>query len=205
MRKSLKLANIFFSIVISAAALLFTLTSHARDLEITPFIGQMSSSDLTSTQDDSADLAVNGANNYGFAIAWQDSPKGQGQILFNTVSHDFISTSDLQEHSFDVTYLHFSGVAQFKQRYYVTTVSLGIGGTHFDTENKNEIYPSITLAFGTRYELSKTFAIVTELRGYASYVEEDNQLFCEGTTCHAFLENSMWLEGSVSIGFAVKF
>ena len=79
MRKLLKLANIFFSIVISAAALLFTLTSHARDLEITPFIGQMSSSDLTSTQDDSADLAVNGANNYGFAIAWQDSPKGQAQ------------------------------------------------------------------------------------------------------------------------------
>jgi hypothetical protein len=205
MRKSLKPANFVFSIIISAAALLVTLTTYARDIEITPFIGQMSSSDLIATQGDGTDLVVNGTNNYGLAIAWQDSPKGQGQILFNTVNHDFISTLDLQEHSFDVTYLHFNGVAQFKQRYYVTTVSLGIGGTYFDTENKNEIYPSITLAFGTRYELSKTFAIVTELRGYASYIEEDNQLFCEGTTCHALLENSMWLEGSISIGFAVKF
>ncbi|NQZ86487.1 MAG: hypothetical protein HRT54_02775 [Colwellia sp.] len=205
MRKSLKPANFFFSIVMSAVVLLVTLTTHARDLEITPFIGQMSSSDLMSNQDNGIDLAVDGANNYGLAIAWQDSPKGQGQILFNTVRHNFISTSDLQEHSFDVTYLHFSGVAQFKQRYYVTTVSLGVGGTYFDTDNKEEIYPSLTVAFGTRYELSKTFAIVTELRGYASYIEEDNQLFCEGTTCHALLEKSMWLEGSISVGFAVKF
>ena len=205
MRKSLKPANFFFSIVMSAVVLLVTLTTHARDLEITPYIGQMSSSDLISNQDNGIDLAVDGANNYGLAIAWQDSPKGQGQILFNTVRHNFISTSDLQEHSFDVTYLHFSGVAQFKQRYYVTTVSLGVGGTYFDTDNKEEIYPSLTVAFGTRYELSKTFAIVTELRGYASYIEEDNQLFCEGTTCHALLEKSMWLEGSISVGFAVKF
>ena len=205
MRKSLKTANFFFSIVMSAVVLLVTLTTHARDLEITPFIGQMSSSDLMSNQDNGIDLAVDGANNYGLAIAWQDSPKGQGQILFNTVRHNFISTSDLQDHSFDVTSLHFSGVAQFKQRYYVTTVSLGVGGTYFDTDNKEEIYPSLTVAFGTRYELSKTFAIVTELRGYASYIEEDNQLFCEGTTCHALLEKSMWLEGSISVGFAVKF
>jgi hypothetical protein len=205
MQKSLKIINVFCSIVISAAAVLMTLTTHAQDIEITPFIGKMTSSNLISTQDNSIDLAADDANNYGLAIAWQDSPKGQGQVLFNTVSHNFISTSDLQKHSFNVTYLHFSGVAQFKQRYYVTTVSLGVGGTYFDTENKEEVYPSLTIAFGTRYELSKTFAIVSELRGYASYIEEDNQLFCEGTTCHALLDKSMWIEGSISVGFAVKF
>ena len=204
MRKSFKPVNLIFSIFVNAVILLVPFSTYARDLEITPFIGQMVSSDLISSQDD-LDLTVNGANNYGLAIAWQDSPKGQGQILINTVSHDFISTNDLQKHSFDVTYLHFSGVAQFRQQKYVTTVSLGVGGTYFDTENKEEIYPSLTIAFGTRYELSKSFAIVTELRGYASYIEEDNQLFCQGTTCHALLENTMWLEGSISVGVAFKF
>jgi hypothetical protein len=204
MRKPLKAANFIFSIVIYTVALLLPSITYARDIEITPFIGQMFSSDLVTSQDD-IDLAVNDATNYGLALAWQDSSKGQGQILLNAVSHNFISTTDLQEHSFDVTYLHFSGVAQFKQQNYVTTVSLGIGGTYFDTDNKEDIYPSLTIAFGTRYELSKTFALVTELRGYVSYIEEDNQLFCEGTTCHALLENSMWLEGSISVGFAVKF
>jgi hypothetical protein len=204
MRKRLKPANYIFAILINAAVMLVPFTTYARDLEVTPFIGQMFSSDLVSSQD-GIDLVVSDASNYGLAIAWQDSPKGQGQILLNTVSHDFVSTTDLKEHSFNVTYLHFSGVAQFRQQKYVTTVSLGVGGTYFDTENKEDIYPSLTLAFGTRYELSKSFAIVTELRGYASYIEEDNQLFCEGTTCHALLENTLWLEGSISVGFAVKF
>jgi hypothetical protein len=204
MRKRLKPANYIFAILINATVTLVPFTTYARDLEVTPFIGQMFSSDIVSSQD-GIDLVVSDASNYGLAIAWQDSPKGQGQILLNTVSHDFVSTTDLKEHSFNVTYLHFSGVAQFRQQKYVTTVSLGVGGTYFDTENKEDIYPSLTLAFGTRYELSKSFAIVTELRGYASYIEEDNQLFCEGTTCHALLENTLWLEGSISVGFAVKF
>jgi hypothetical protein len=201
---SLKSANFISILLINAAVLLLPFSTSARDIEITPYIGQMFSSDLVNSEN-SENLIVDDASNYGLAIAWQDSPNGQGQILFNTVRHDFISSADLLEHSFDVTYLHFSGVTQLKQQNYVTTVSLGFGGTHFKTDDKDEIYPSLTIAFGTRYELSKSFAIVTELRGYASYIADDNQLFCQGTTCHALLEDGIWLEGTVSVGFAFKF
>ena len=197
-------ANFICAIVISSLAILISFSAHARDIEITPYIGQIFSSELVNSVD-AKEVSVSDASHYGLAIAWQDSPNGQGQILLNRASHDFISSSDLQEHSFDVTYAHFSGVAQFRQRNYVTTVSLGLGGAYFQTDNKDEIYPSLTIAIGTRYELSKNFAIVTELRGYASYIEDDNQLFCEGTSCHALLEESMWLEGTVSVGFAFKF
>jgi hypothetical protein len=204
MRTSLKPANFICSLVISAATLLLPFSTYAGGVEITPYVGHMLSSDLVNSQDGS-DVVVDGANSYGLAIAWKDSPNGQGQILFNTVSHNFISSSDLQEHSFDVSHLHFSGVTQLKRQNYVTTVSLGLGGTYIKTDNKDEIYPSLTIAFGTRYEFSNNFAIVTELRGYASYIEDDNQLFCQDTTCHALLDDSLWLEGSFSVGFAVKF
>jgi hypothetical protein len=204
MRTSLKLANFIRSLTVCVTTLLLPISTHAAGIEITPYIGQMISSDLTNSQD-GTDLIVDGASNYGLALAWKDSPNGQGQVLFNTVSHDFISSSDSLEHSFDVSYLHFSGITQLKRQNYITTVSLGIGGTYIETDNKDDIYPSFTIAFGTRYELSKSFAIVTELRGYASYLKDDNQLFCQGTTCHALIEDSLWLEGSFSVGFAVKF
>lgn len=204
MRKSLTTANIICIILINSVLLLLPFTSHARDIEITPFIGKMFSADLINSQN-GTDLVVTDDKNYGLAIAWQDSPNGQGQILLNTVSHDFISSSDLQEHSFDITYLHFSGVTQLKQQNYVTTISLGIGATYFETDSKDEIYPSLTMAFGTRYELSKNVALVTELRGYASYIEEDNQLFCQESICHALLEDGLWLDGSISVGLAIKF
>jgi hypothetical protein len=204
MLRFIKSANFICAIVISNLALLFSISAHARDIEITPYIGQILSADLVHTVD-ASEVSVDGASHFGLAIAWQDSPNGQGQILINSASHNFISSSDLQEHSFDVTYAHFSGVAQFRQRNYVTTVSLGLGGAYFQTDNKDEMYPSLTIAFGTRYELSKNFAIVTELRGYASYIEDDNQLFCDGTSCHALLEESIWLEGAISVGFSFKF
>jgi hypothetical protein len=204
MRKSLTTANIICIILINSVLLLLPFTSHARDIEITPFIGQMFSADLINSQN-GTDLVVTDDKNYGLAIAWQDSPNGQGQILLNTVSHDFVSSSDLQEHSFDITYLHFSGVTQLIQQNYVTTISLGIGATYFETDSKDEIYPSLTMAFGTRYELSKNVALVTELRGYASYIEEDNQLFCQESICHALLEDGLWLDGSISVGLAIKF
>jgi hypothetical protein len=204
MRTSLTTANLICIILINSVLLLLPFTSHARDIEITPFIGKMFSADLINSQN-GTDLVVTDDKNYGLAIAWQDSPNGQGQILLNTVSHDFISSSDLQEHSFDITYLHFSGVTQLKQQNYVTTISLGIGATYFETDSKDEIYPSLTMAFGTRYELSKNVALVTELRGYASYIEEDNQLFCQESICHALLEDGLWLDGSISVGLAIKF
>jgi hypothetical protein len=204
MRTSLTTANLICIILINSVLLLLPFTSHARDIEITPFIGKMFSADLINSQN-GTDLVVTDDKNYGLAIAWQDSPNGQGQILLNTVSHDFISSSDLQEHSFDITYLHFSGVTQLKQQNYVTTISLGIGATYFETDSKDEIYPSLTMAFGTRYKLSKNVALVTELRGYASYIEEDNQLFCQESICHALLEDGLWLDGSISVGLAIKF
>ncbi|MBA6251968.1 hypothetical protein [Colwellia sp. MB3u-55] len=204
MRTSLTTANLICIILINSVLLLLPFTSHARDIEITPFIGKMFSADLINSQN-GTDLVVTDDKNYGLAIAWQDSPNGQGQILLNTVSHDFISSSDLQEHSFDITYLHFSGVTQLKQQNYVTTISLGIGATYFETDSKDEIYPSLTMAFGTRYELSKYVALVTELRGYASYIEEDNQLFCQESICHALIEDGLWLDGSISVGLAIKF
>jgi hypothetical protein len=204
MRTSLTTANLICIILINSVLLLLPFTSHARDIEITPFIGKMFSADLINSQN-GTDLVVTDDKNYGLAIAWQDSPNGQGQILLNTVSHDFVSSSDLQEHSFDITYLHFSGVTQLKQQNYVTTISLGIGATYFETDSKDEIYPSLTMAFGTRYELSKNVALVTELRGYASYIEEDNQLFCQESICHALLEDGLWLDGSISVGLAIKF
>ncbi|AOW77790.1 hypothetical protein A3Q34_13610 [Colwellia sp. PAMC 20917] len=204
MRTSLTSANLICILLINSVLLLLPFTSHARDIEITPFIGQMFSADLINSQN-GTDLVVTDDKNYGLAIAWQDSPNGQGQILLNTVSHDFVSSSDLQEQSFDITYLHFSGVTQLKQQNYVTTISLGIGATYFETDSKDEIYPSLTMAFGTRYELSKNVALVTELRGYASYIEEDNQLFCQESICHALLEDGLWLDGSISVGLAIKF
>lgn len=185
-------------------ALLGSLPANAGDYEITPMVGQMFSSDLEGITSGDA-TSVSDDSHIGFAFAWQDSPNGQGQILINSVSHDFESELDQQTHSLDIFYAHFSGVAQFRQQNYVTTVSIGLGGAYFDAEGGEDVYPSLTAAVGTRYEISNNIAIVTELRTYASLTDEDSDLFCKGDSCSAAFEGAVWIDTAISVGVAYKF
>lgn len=183
---------------------LFSFSAIASDFEVSAFLGQMYSSDLTDTSTDNT-LSVDSGGNFGLAVAWQDSPNGQGQIMLNVVSHDFSSEADNQNHSLDIMYAHFNGIAQFRQQNYVTTVSLGLGGAYFDSDVSEELYPSATLAFGTRYEFSDRVALFTELRGYASLVDDADNMFCESEICHAQFKDSLWVESNISLGIAIKF
>ncbi len=184
--------------VITSLLTLLSYNTYSNEYEITPFVGYTYSDSLaaTSPSDD---------RNYGIAFSWQDSPNGQGSVLINYVSHDYQSATDNLTHSFDIIYAHFSGVAQFRQQDYVTTVSLGIGGAYFDTENNTDIYPSLTAAIGTRYEFSDALALVTELRGYASLTDKDNNLFCNANVCSAQFEDATWVETNLSVGIAYRF
>ena len=200
----MKLTKRLITSVTPCLAFIFSLPVLAGDYEVTPMVGQMFSPDLASS-DSSKTLSVSDDLHIGLAIAWQDTPNGQGQILINTVSHDFNSELDNQRHSLDIYYAHFSGVAQFRQQNYVTTVSLGAGGAYFDTGKEEEIYPSLTAAIGTRYEVADNIALVTELRAYASLTDEENSMFCQGDSCTAAFDGAVWVDTAISVGVAYKF
>ena len=109
----------------SILSLLYALSTASaaapRDIEITPYIGQMFSGDILGS-DGATEISVSDDLHMGLAFAWQATNQGQGQILINTVSHDFTGDLDEKEHTIDIIYAHFSGVAQFKQQNYSTTV-----------------------------------------------------------------------------------
>ncbi|XPF96088.1 hypothetical protein ACM9HF_08790 [Colwellia sp. RE-S-Sl-9] len=183
---------------------LLTTSTMATQFEVTPYVGSMSSSDLT-VPNTSTSISVDSATHFGVGVAWQESPNGQGQILVNYASHDFKFGEDNQTSSVDVLYAHFSGVALFRQKGYITTVSVGLGAARFSGDGGSEISPSFTAAIGTRYEISKEAAIVTELRGYASLMQDGETLFCKTDICAAEYDDTPWIDTSVSIGFSYKF
>ncbi|XQW85718.1 outer membrane beta-barrel protein [Thalassotalea piscium] len=178
-------------------------TTLATDFEIIPFVGQMTSSDLSTTSGN--DMSLSTGTNVGVGIAWQDTSNGQGQVLVNYVSHDFDSNINQEKQSLDILYTHFNGIAQFRQQNYLTTLSLGIGGAYFKSDYDEELYASATIAVGTQYAINDQFSFVTELRGYATLVDEDDELFCDDTLCHAQFEDSLFMEANISIGVAYKF
>ncbi|MGL1958905.1 MAG: hypothetical protein OCD00_16505 [Colwellia sp.] len=194
---SSKLLSVFLTLIIS-------MNTQATEFEITPYIGQTVSSDLIGNSSLNT-IKTSSENNFGLSFAWQDSARGQGQILVNYVSRDFTSDLDQSTHTLDTFYAHFSGIALFKERNYITTVGLGLGGTYFDTDNNSELYPSMTAAIGTRYEISDNLAFVTEIRAYATLVDNEDNLFCTNDICFANFDGSIWFDANISVGLAYKF
>lgn len=178
-------------------------TCQANEYEITPFLGFMYSTDIHDS-DKSTDISVSDDFHLGLALAWQANKHGQGQILINIVSHDFRSEINDKSTSLNIVYAHFSGVAQFKQQNYMTTLSIGVGGAYFDADN-GSLYPSLTTALGTRYKIDNNFTIVTELRLYASLTDEEDDIFCQSDNCLASFDGALWFEGSISIGIIYPF
>jgi hypothetical protein len=184
---------------------LYSINLQATEFEVTSMIGQNFSPDLSSTSNTANAMPTDNAPHIALGFAWQDSPNGQGQILINYISRDFTDEIDQSSHSFDTLYAHFNGVALFKEKNYVTTVSLGIGATYFNSDFDDVLYPSMTAAIGTRYEFSDRWALVTELRGYATLTDNDDTLFCEESSCIAYFDDSIWFDTQISIGVAYTF
>ncbi|ASP46494.1 hypothetical protein [Cognaticolwellia beringensis] len=175
----------------------------AEQYEISVMVGQMYGSDLVANDD--SDINVDSGSNISIGLAWQENVNGLGQILLNRVSHDFTDQNETKN-TLDITYAHFNGVALFRQQKYVTTMSLGFGGAYFDAEQgSDELYPSASIAFGTRYEFSERVALVTELRAYATLIDEDDAIFCLQDICGANFTDSLWIDSSITVGIAVKF
>jgi hypothetical protein len=183
--------------------LLLSNAAIANQFEISAMIGQMYGSDLVAN--DNSDINTDSGNNIAVGIAWKENINGQGQILLNRVSHDFTGQNETNN-QLDITYAHFNGVALFRQQSYVTTLSLGVGGAYFDAEQgSEELYPSASVAFGTRYEFSDQMALVTELRAYATLIDEDDAIFCQQEICSANFIDSLWVDSSIAVGIAIKF
>jgi len=171
--------------------------------EFTPFVGYMFSSDIESPEGN--ELALSDDAHLGFAFSWQDSPQGQGQILVNYVTHEFESGVTGDSEDLKILYSHFSGVALFRQQAYVSTFSFGLGGAYVNSDYESGLYPSATVALGTRYEFSPFFALTTELRAYATLTDEDDDFFCKNDVCVAAFDDALYVDTSIAIGFAFAF
>jgi hypothetical protein len=188
---------------------LLSINAQAGNLEITSMLGYNFSPKLTSA-DNTIDIATTDGSNVALAFSWQDSTTGQGQVLVNYISRDFTDNSSStnisqSSHSFDTLYAHFNGVTFLKKRNYITTVGMGIGATYFNSDFDSVIYPSITFAVGTRNEFSDNLAFITELRAYATLTKDDDTVFCKNGTCLAHFDNTIWIDGQISIGLAYRF
>lgn len=174
-----------------------------QGFEVTPYLGYMAASDIKDHNGD--DLSLKNSPHIGLAFSWQDTPTGHGQILVNYVGHEFNESVNDKTVELNILYTHFSGVALYGEKDFTTVVSVGLGATYFDSDYESGIYPSLTAAIGTKHHMTERFALVSELRLYATLTDEDDDFFCKNDVCVAEFGDAVFLDTSISVGFSYAF
>lgn len=189
-----------------SCSFMFSTNLQAVEFEVAPMVGYTFSPDLTNGKVTQL-LSTTNEPNFALALNWHDteSGQGQGQVLINYISRDFTDDIDQSTHSFETVYTHFSGIAFFPEKYYLTTFGFGLGATYFNSDFDDDLYPSLTVSLGTRYTLSDTLTLITEVRGYATFVNDNDTLFCQDDNCYAHFNSGIWFDSQLSIGVAYKF
>jgi len=185
-------------------AQLFSVNLQAVEFEVSSMVGKTFSPELINASRTEY-LSATDEPNIALAFSWKNTPTEQGQVLINYISRDFTDDVTQATYSFDTLYTHFNGVVFFQEKNYITTASLGLGATYFNSDFDSVIYPSVTASVGTRYEFSDSLALITELRIYATLTENDDSLFCQNENCFAYFKHALWVDSQISLGLAYRF
>lgn len=190
----------------------FTSSTQAKDnySEITAYLGYQSGQELTDANNQSMDLTASPA--FGLSYAWpagEDEGPGQGQIMFASSIREFDTDANVKN-GLMVNYIHFAGVAHLNDSdsNFTTTFGLGFGAAYFVPEESafaNEVYGSLVVSAGTRYELSDNMAFVVEGRMYATLTDKEDGLFCNKDDCVAEQAEEVWVDTQLWAGLAFRF
>jgi len=122
------------------------------------------------------------------AIYWYHSPQKETELLFsNSKQHLKTSGTTNSATNIYIDYLHFGGRILFvNDTAFSGSVGLGIGATFLMPEqssSNNELAFSGNISGGIRYELTKHWALRSDLRFYGTVLNSNNSLLCNNGQC----------------------
>lgn len=206
----------FLPLITSALLVGLALPSQAKeqDFFITPVGGySFGATDLDFSQND-GDLedkfSISEDANYGLMLGLTTRDPGDVYLLYSHQSATLNSggvfagerVADLA-----VDYLHLGGTLYFPNgnlEPYVTA-SAGLTQLRPDGGLDSETRFSMGLGLGTLYRISDNLALMAEVRGFATFMDTDNEIFCGDQGCVWKIEASTLVQGQANLGIQFKF
>ncbi|MGI2258970.1 outer membrane beta-barrel protein [Shewanella sp. GXUN23E] len=203
---------------LSLSALMFGLTlsaqASAAEFFITPVGGySFGSSELKFTQssDEQKDyFSISEDGNYGVMLGMTTRDPGDVYLLYSHQSATLGSGGVFAGEtiaSLAVDYLHLGGTLYFPNGNWEPYVTATAGLTQLrpdgglDTETRF----SMGLGLGAQYRLTDNLALMAEVRGFATFMNTDNEIFCGDQGCVWKLQASTLVQGQANLGIQFRF
>ncbi|MCL1138729.1 outer membrane beta-barrel protein [Shewanella pneumatophori] len=184
------------------------------EVYVAPFAGySFAASEFDISNSASADTGqgkIAESENYGVMLGITTKDPGSVYLLYSHQATDLKGAGNFSPEiitSMDVDYFHVGGTLYFPTQVlnpYVTT-SLGLTSMRPGGGYSTETRFSMAIGGGFEYQVTQSLALFAEVKGYATFVNADNALFCDGSGCIWNIQSDIMWQGQANIGASLKF
>jgi hypothetical protein len=182
--------------------------------EITPFASYRVGGRFEE-EDGDIEFELAESNAWGIVINGPVSGDTEWELMYAHQATEVETTSIVPGPSLldmDVDYLQFGGTYLFDGERARPFVALTLGATRFDPQEpgyKAKTRVSTSLGGGWKIDLGERFGARLEVRGFATFLDTSNRLFCEsneqGGTCLIIVEGNILAQWEARAGFTFRF
>lgn len=195
---------------------LLTTSTITHSLEITPLLGYRGGGEFVDTVNGKKHT-VESSEVYGVIIGWPYERGKDIEIYYshqssklNSVDVNIPSPTTTGNVDIPLTldYLHFGGTVPISEETsYKTFMSGGLGFTYLSPDLQglqSDLRASFSIGVGVKWPISENIAVRLETRGLATLFNSNTAIFCNGG-CALSIDGSLFFQGEVSAGLAIRF
>lgn len=184
------------------------------DVFVAPFGGySFGASELDATDVDTniqGNISIKDSSHYGIILGMKTRDPGDIYLLYSHQSTEMnaggmFSPNHLAKLQLD--YAHIGGSLYFPKgnlRPYAT-VSIGITQMRPSGDFSDESRFSMGFGGGVEYLFGDNFSLFADARGYATFINSDNELFCDASRCIWNIRADVMWQGQVNAGLKFTF
>ncbi|MBU1192602.1 MAG: outer membrane beta-barrel protein [Gammaproteobacteria bacterium] len=179
-------------------------------MEITPLIGYRSGGNFTDPNS-GEDLDLDEGGSYGLLLNIDHDANTQWEFLYSHQDSELqLAQLFVGERVFDldIDYFSFGGTYVWRDPRVEPFISAGIGVTHMSPEDDrldSETRAMLQLGGGYKFFLTKNIGLRLEVRGYATALSSDSEIFCGNGACIARVDSSGFSQYEINAGLNARF
>ena len=184
------------------------------DIFVAPFGGySFGTSELDATDTGTStqgSISIKDSSHYGIIVGMKTRDPGDVYLLYSHQSTDMHAAGMFNPNrlaKLELDYAHLGGSLYFPKgdlRPYVT-VSVGMTQMRPSGDFSDESRFSMGIGGGVEYQLGDNFSLFADGRGYATFINSDNELFCDANRCIWNIRADVIWQGQVNAGFKYTF
>ncbi|WP_240778844.1 outer membrane beta-barrel protein [Shewanella sp. SNU WT4] len=158
----------------------------------------------------SSSAAIKEGEHWGLAVGMNTPEPGNIYLLYSRQSTELVSQGGASSESLtplSIEYLHFGGTLLFPNGNFSPYITTSIGFTRLRPEHhlSSESRFSMGIGAGMQYQLVERLSLVVEVRAFATFVDSDQQLFCDETGCLWRVQADIFWQSQANLGLSYRF